>query len=888
LNAINTPESPVAAANASLAAGQPAQAETQFAAIIAADPLNSEAMIGLGHCARARGDQAQALRYFQQVGDLYPQNPWPQLEAAHSLRLLGRAGEAEALCHALLAANQNFAPALIGLAHCARARGDRPTALANFQAAMAAEPEKLSHLLDTAAELLEMQEFGPAETLFRAAVAQAPADDSALRGLLHCLRVQSRFTDALAVLRAAPHAWAALEAGHELLALGRIDEAEAVFGAALEEERGDAVAVVTGLAQCARRRGTPAAALPLLALAVRLHPEAASLRLEWADGLRETGRLAQAQAQYQRAAAGDSAYRAQLGLGLCARAAGDEAAALAAFAAAAAARPDEPGCLVEMAASAHALGRAAECRAALAAARALAPQFLPAIQRQAELAVVAGDLPGALLIYEQALAANPGAAPDLATGRAGVLSAMGRFDDALAALTDAGAAKRVEILRQMGRYDEALAAARAAAPKNFWLCVEHCLTALAAGEVAEAQACLAAMQAATPAERALRARLTGNAAERCWDVAGAIAHYETAAALNPRDAGTRFDLVRARMLQQDLKGAAADLQAYVTLEAPATKLRGKIPSPSQTHFGQMLDEYRMDASLAAALAALQADPPAARLAPLRALVQANPDATGPAVCLLVALRQAGLLDLPPGGGQAIPRQIAQFWDSPEMPADVAALTASWGAQNPGYAVRRFDARSAAAFLAAEFPANVLGAFRRAREPAQKADLFRLAWLVKAGGVYVDADDRCLAPLERILPPLAGFAGYQEDHGTLANNFLAARPGHPVTSLALELAVAAVNRGDSDMIWLATGPGLLTRAFAQVWADGLDDAVILDRRVLADAVAVHCWAGYKGTERHWGNAGRRGKEGQGAWPPGPPLGPEAPDPHYGGRGAPRQQ
>ena len=32
-----------------------------------------------------------------------------------------------------------------------------------------------------------------------------------------------------------------------------------------------------------------------------------------------------------------------------------------------------------------------------------------------------------------------------------------------------------------------------------------------------------------------------------------------------------------------------------------------------------------------------------------------------------------------------------------------------------------------------------------------------------------------------------------------------------------MAVTAVNRGDQDLIWLSTGPGMLTRAFAIEWA-----------------------------------------------------------------------
>ena len=60
-----------------------------------------------------------------------------------------------------------------------------------------------------------------------------------------------------------------------------------------------------------------------------------------------------------------------------------------------------------------------------------------------------------------------------------------------------------------------------------------------------------------------------------------------------------------------------------------------------------------------------------------------------------------------------------------------------------------------------------------------------------------------------LPPDAEFVGYQEDHGTLSNNFLAVVPNHPVICLALQLASEAVNRRDSDSVWLYTCSGALS-------------------------------------------------------------------------------
>ncbi len=136
----------------------------------------------------------------------------------------------------------------------------------------------------------------------------------------------------------------------------------------------------------------------------------------------------------------------------------------------------------------------------------------------------------------------------------------------------------------------------------------------------------------------------------------------------------------------------------------------------------------------------------------------------------------------------------------------------------------------------------------------KADIFRLACLYFAGGFYLDADDRCLAPLTTIDTGDCDLILYQEDYGTVGNNFLGATPRHPAIGLALAGAVGAVNRGDADVVWLATGPGLVTRSVARYLAEDLPERLartrILERHELRPALAMHCASSYKLTGRHW--------------------------------------
>jgi hypothetical protein len=365
----------------------------------------------------------------------------------------------------------------------------------------------------------------------------------------------------------------------------------------------------------------------------------------------------------------------------------------------------------------------------------------------------------------------------------------------------------------------------------------------------------------------------GQAAEAAWRFDEATREYEEALRLNPNDAWLRLDMARLRMLSLDLAEARAQMRSVMQAEASIALLQRRSTNVSQTHYGQILDEFELDADALAAVTALREVAPRERSEVLLSVVRRFPDSTLAAICLLLALREAGSFvrsgSRRSNGASPIPKMIAQFWDSGDPPAEIRTMMNTWREWHPEHAFFLHDDTAAQCFLGETYTLDVLTAYRRAREPAQKADIFRLAWLFARGGYYVDADDRCFAPVGTIVPAHAELAVYQEDLGTLGNNFIGAVPRHPVIGLALDLAVDAVNRGDNDLLWLSTGPGLLTRAFARTlamsrlnasaWLDGI---AVLDRSELYRAVAIHCFTGYKKTERHWSQSAfaRRKKAG----------------------------
>ncbi len=749
--------------------------------------------------ARAEGDEK--LGALRAVAQLAPHDPWHAMALAEALRAAARPEEAMSVLAALLVREPAFWHAHVAQGHLSRAGGDRAAAL----------------------------------DYFALAVRLAPGD-----------------------------VWRWLDVAEELRALDRIEDAKAALEQAEKVSPGFWV-VELGLGYCARAQAEHAAAQRHFEAASRLAPLEQAPRLGLIEELRDSGALDEARQGAQALLAEHPGHvQVLLSLAYTERQAGRQQEAAQWFAGALALEPENPTLLVELARQEYRLGRQQESNGHLIRALALAPGHVDATLQLASQALAVGDTAQAFEIYRAAAEHHP-AELAFRFGMLDTLAWQGRIQDALSGLqamemehgvTPQLQSWRITLLRRTGQMNEALRAARAittaSVPQQFWLWIERFQTELLAGTDAMLQKCLFGIPAATRPMRAVRRRCVGALAESLWQMDSALAHYEAAAALDPNDSALQEALTRVKLMRLDLPGARAHLSRQYGLMAAERRLRGESLNISQSLLGQMIDEYALDEQMAESLAGLSTRPALERLDPLAALVREEPNNTAPAASLLLALRQAEMLDFipQPEGATPIPRIINVFWDRPEPPADVEALMQSWRDRNPAYGWRRFDEIQARDYLAAKFAGPVIQAYQRVREVSQKADIFRLALLVAEGGVYVDADDRCLRPLDMLLPAGASLVLAQEEFGCATNHFLAAAPGHPVLQAALRMVVIAVNRGDNEFPWLSSGPGLLTRALAlhlatRGIAAGLPPGLaFLDRRVLGQVVAAGCFAAYK--------------------------------------------
>lgn len=317
-------------------------------------------------------------------------------------------------------------------------------------------------------------------------------------------------------------------------------------------------------------------------------------------------------------------------------------------------------------------------------------------------------------------------------------------------------------------------------------------------------------------------------------------------------------LLRLQILAGDYAAAWSTYQKDMEIRAGRSGGNRKPGRPRRSLLGQILNEIRLKYG-DRDRAGLRWDNEGmeASLSLWREDLDEDPGNTAAAFGLLSALFRTGGLSAPASLGEAgpsIPRSIGQFWDDPQPPAQVVDLIEWNRSMNPDYDHRCFDNTGALEYLLERGENQAVHACMMSSHVAARSDVFRLAWLWHEGGVWLDADDRCTAPLGTLIDHGRRFVGYQEIYGTVGNNFMAVRPQDPIIRAALDDAVGSILETAGAPIWLSSGPGAITRALALhgTQADGTLAAgiTLMPAHQLLRAVSPHVRLNYKGTASHW--------------------------------------
>jgi hypothetical protein len=240
-------------------------------------------------------------------------------------------------------------------------------------------------------------------------------------------------------------------------------------------------------------------------------------------------------------------------------------------------------------------------------------------------------------------------------------------------------------------------------------------------------------------------------------------------------------------------------------------------------------------------------------------------------------------DTPSPPTNEIPTTIMQFWDDASaIPADVCECLDSWrsAAADAGLTYTLFDDASAERCIASSLGSALANAFIRCPHPAMRSDYFRLCYIFRYGGLYVDADDMykgvglsscfddgrlkvqplCYDVLSDGMVPAEVFRERQESASSwifyVNNNPLVAPPFHPVVRLALARATSILIK-HSDLrfdVQATTGPGNLTRCLVRhalsvdTSQGGARDFLLLSDW---DEFATSRWPlSYRDDERNW--------------------------------------
>ena len=171
-------------------------------------------------------------------------------------------------------------------------------------------------------------------------------------------------------------------------------------------------------------------------------------------------------------------------------------------------------------------------------------------------------------------------------------------------------------------------------------------------------------------------------------------------------------------------------------------------------------------------------------------------------------------------------KLFQYWDTGHPPDEVAAWIDGFRTMNPQMRHEFFDRDRASWFIGKHVGERERRAFDSCAVPSMQSDFFRLCALKRSGGLYVDADFRCLQPLAGLLnrAPHGMVASWS---GEIVHNFFLIRPAQdPFVDACLRLCVLNIEAQDLPNAYTATGPGVLNAI--QALLDPVAAAVLLKK------------------------------------------------------------
>jgi putative PEP-CTERM system TPR-repeat lipoprotein len=266
---------------------QPAAARKRFESLVAKDPKNEQALLGLADVQAATGAKAEeVIATVDRAVEANPTALRPRL-AAINLRLRSNdAKGAVSTAQAAAAAIPNNAQIVEALGRAQLAAGDTQQAITTYNRLVALAPQSPAPLMMLARAQAAAKDYDAASQTLRKALAMAPSQLDALQGLMAVQIAAGKPEEALAEARALQKERPKDPAGFVLegevhLAQKRTNEAIAAYSEALKRQDAPGIAVrLHGLLAAANRGGDADA---LAARWLKEHPKDTTMRLYLAE-----------------------------------------------------------------------------------------------------------------------------------------------------------------------------------------------------------------------------------------------------------------------------------------------------------------------------------------------------------------------------------------------------------------------------------------------------------------------------------------------------------------------------------------------------------------------------------------------------------------------------
>ena len=166
---------------------------------------------------------------------------------------------------------------------------------------------------------------------------------------------------------------------------------------------------------------------------------------------------------------------------------------------------------------------------------------------------------------------------------------------------------------------------------------------------------------------------------------------------------------------------------------------------------------------------------------------------------------------------SVPHHIVQYWPDPILPDKLMRKCNSWAERHPTYSYQRYSYHTAIDFLEDHFGHIVVQAFESCALPAMQTDLFRLAYLSKLGGVFIDIHKFCGSNLQSILDKQPELVAHQGNYCAFEDTLLACAPGQSMIKYALTNAIHNFCQYNRENRWFKTGPAVLTTSICSMLA-----------------------------------------------------------------------